>query len=149
HVHRLPVARNCWDRWNLACRLEFTGIRAWLGSHKNIQAIQLFLEREAEHGHDSAGLFQNCFSLSDLPLGSGAGVITIAHQLDEVFVSRNLVLGNREPGLISANLQVRVGCICRYGHARSGLNRLRSLWLVSCGRAAMTKSAGEVDLPTC
>src|SRR6266481_1597030 len=67
-------------------------------------AIQLFLEREAEHGHDSAGLFQNCFSLSDLPLGSGAGVIAITHQLDEVLVCRNLVLGNCEPGLIAANL---------------------------------------------
>ena len=43
-------------------------IHAWLGSHKHIQAIQLLLEREAEHRHDFAGLFQNCFSLSDLRL---------------------------------------------------------------------------------
>src|SRR6185437_12434670 len=121
------------NRRYFAWRGELLRVGARLGTHQNIESIQLLLEANAQWRHTCQSLLQQRLCLCNLPPLSCARVVTSVHETQKMLIDVDLVLSDGESRLIAADLKVSVCCVSHHAHARPESIRLSGLRFCSRG----------------
>lgn len=148
HVDRIRSVLDTRDDWNWSDGRQLVGVSAGLGTHENIEPVQLGFKIDPKWRNACACLGKQRLGLRLLAIRSRPAHTALAHDVHEMLVRGNLVGRDGKPGLVPANPEIRIRSVRR---DRNSGPHLRGLSRFRFGRRRLRvtpQAAEQVDFPT-